>query len=391
VPNNVFGLIHGKAGVITRNDGSKTAFMGSVNETYSAWRLNYEMLWEDDSPEAVAWVQDEFEYFWRSTHAVPLSEFVIEDMVRIAERKVIHSVAKWKQEMDPASTVIEAPVYRKEYGLWEHQKFFVDLAFRDHKQPHGARYVLADMVGLGKTAQLALAAQLMALYGSKPVLIIVPKTLIWQWQDEMHNLLDMPSAVWTGKEWVDENGISYPSGGDIAIKKCPRRVGVISQGLITANSGVVEHLLGMEYECVIVDEAHRARRKNLGIGKENEKPNPNNLMRFLLNMSEKTKSMLLATATPVQMYPIEAWDLLYILSQANDSVLGSHLSMWRKNPKRAMDLIMGKESLGRFSREAVDWIRNPFPPATEDERTFGRIRAKLEMLFFPTLFDHVLL
>lgn len=379
VPNNVFGLIHGKAGVITLNDGSKTAFMGSVNETYSAWRLNYEMLWEDDSPEAVAWVQDEFESFWRSPYAVPLSEFVIEDMSRIAERKVIHSVDKWKQEMDPASTVIEAPVYRKEYGLWEHQKFFVDLAFRDHKQPHGARYVLADMVGLGKTAQLALAAQLMALYGDKPVLIIVPKTLIWQWQDEMHNLLDMPSAVWTGKEWVDENGIRYPSGGDIAIKKCPRRVGVISQGLITANSGVVEHLLGMEYECVIVDEAHRARRKNLGIGKENEKPNPNNLMRFLLSMSGKTKSMLLATATPVQMHPIEAWDLLYILSQANDSVLGSHLSMWRKNPKRAMDLIMGKESLGRFSREAVDWIRNPFPPATEDERTFGRIRAKLKM------------
>ena len=56
LPDDVFGLIHGKAGVITLGDGSKTSFIGSVNETYSAWRLNYEMLWEDDSAEAVQWV-----------------------------------------------------------------------------------------------------------------------------------------------------------------------------------------------------------------------------------------------------------------------------------------------------------------------------------------------
>ncbi|MFH1897795.1 MAG: phospholipase D-like domain-containing protein [Candidatus Desantisbacteria bacterium] len=48
LPNNVFGLIHGKAGVITLSDGSKTSFIGSVNETLSAWRLNYE--WWDGSP-----------------------------------------------------------------------------------------------------------------------------------------------------------------------------------------------------------------------------------------------------------------------------------------------------------------------------------------------------
>ena len=56
IPNDVFGLIHGKAGVITLKDRSKTSFIGSVNETYSAWKLNYEILWEDDSKEAVDWV-----------------------------------------------------------------------------------------------------------------------------------------------------------------------------------------------------------------------------------------------------------------------------------------------------------------------------------------------
>ena len=377
IPNDVFGLIHGKAGVITLKDGSKTSFIGSVNETYAAWKLNYEILWEDDSQEAVDWVQEEFDYFWNSPYAIPISDFVIEDIKRISERKVIYTVDEWKQTSEPASTVVESPVYRQEYGLWEHQKFFVNLAFNDHKKTYGARYVLADMVGLGKTIQLALSAQLMALYGDKPILIIVPKTLLWQWQDEMNNLLDMPSAVWTGKEWVDENGIKYPSSGDTAIKKCPRRVGIISQGLITANSETIQPLLNMEYECIIVDEAHRARRKNLVPGKEHEKPQPNNLMKFLLEISKRTKSMLLATATPVQLYPIEAWDLLNILSQANDSVLGSNFSMWRRYPERALNLIMEKESIERFSPENWDWVRNPFPPASEGETTFGRIREQL--------------
>lgn len=48
LPDVAFGLIHGKAGVIRRNDGSATAFLGSVNESATAWKLNYELLWEDD-------------------------------------------------------------------------------------------------------------------------------------------------------------------------------------------------------------------------------------------------------------------------------------------------------------------------------------------------------
>ncbi len=380
LPNEVFGLIHGKAGIITLKDGSKTAFLGSINETLSAWKLNYELIWEEDSKETIQWVQEEFDSLWYSPNAVQLSDFIIEDINRISKRRSIASVQEWnKEEANPASVIVESPVYRKECGLWEHQKYFVDLAFKEHKKSHGARYVLADMVGLGKTIQLAFTAQLMALYGDKPILIIVPKTLIWQWQEEMNTLLDMPSAVWNGREWIDENGLAYPSEGPKSIKKCPRRVGIISQGLITANSECVQYLLSTEYECVITDECHRARRKNLGEGKENDKPVPNNLMKFLLQISLNTKSMLLATATPVQLYPIECWDLLNILSQKNDSVLGNRFSRWRTNPKMALDLVMGKDKLDEVGVESWEWLKNPFPPANEDEATFGRVRRRLDM------------
>jgi len=381
LPNDVFGLIHGKAGVITLADGRKTSFIGSVNETYSAWRLNYEMLWEDDSDEAVNWIQDEFDYFWQHPAAISLSDFIIEDIGRISDREVIHDIEKWRQVPDPAQAIVESPVYRQELGLWEHQKFFVDIAFRDHKTNSGARYVLADQVGLGKTIQLSMSAQLMALWGNKPVLIIVPKTLIWQWQDEMKNLLGMPSAVWTGSQWQDENEIKYPVTDDI--RKCPRRVGIISQGvIINGRDQYIEQLLSQQYECIIVDESHRARRKNLAVGKENEKPQPNNLMDFLLKISKNTHSLLLATATPVQMYPVEAWDLLYILSQKNDSVLGNDLSKWRTNPQRALNLIMDKERIGIDIHgliEQCEWLRNPLPPAHEDKMNFGVLRKNLKL------------
>ncbi|XOS91175.1 SNF2-related protein [Brevibacillus laterosporus] len=379
IPDKKFGLIHGKAGVITLEDGRKTSFLGSANETYNGWKLNYELIWEDDSVESIAWVQEEFDTLWNDPCAIILSDFIIEDIKRISEREVIGSVEEWKEDPEPASTAIESPVYRKEFGLWEHQKYFVDLAFRDHQLSHGARYILADQVGLGKTIQLAMSAQLMALYGEKPVIIIVPKTLLWQWQDELNTLLNIPSAVWNGKEWVDENGFNYPNRGNEDIKKCPRKIGIVSQGLIVSKSPITDHLLSKEYECVIVDEAHRARRKNLGDKKDLQSPEPNNLYEFLLSLSTQTKSMLLATATPIQLYPIELWDLMNILSQKNDSVLGSKFSMWRKREQipRSLKLITGEEKIDFFNLENWDWIRNPFPPSYEDELTFGMIRRKI--------------
>lgn len=377
IPNEVFGLIHGKAGVITFKDDTKTSFMGSINESYSAFKINYEMIWEDDSKEAIDWVQEEFNSLWNSRYAVYLSDFIIEDINRISKREKINSVTDWKKESNPAEIVVESSVYRKELGLWNHQKYFVNLAFNEHKKSYGARYILADMVGLGKTIQLALSAQLMALYGDKPILVIAPKTLIWQWQEEINNLLDMPSAVWDGKDWIDENGIKHISSGTYSIKKCPRRVGIVSQGLITSNSPITEKLLEVEYECIIVDECHRARRRNLGQNKEHEKANPNNLMKFLLSISNKTKSMLLATATPVQLHPIEAYDLMNILAQKNDSVLGSIWSSWRSYPNKGLDLVMGKEKVNKDT-EIFEWVRDPFPPASEG-KDFELIRRSLEL------------
>lgn len=385
LPDQHFGLVHGKAGVITLTDGSKTSFLGSVNESKSGWSLNYELLWEDSSPEAVAWVQEEFDALWTHHAAVPLSDFVIEDIDRLSRREVITSVEEWTEKAQPqiedpqaASVFVESPVYRKQAGLWAHQKFFVKLAFEAHlHNPGGARFVLADQVGLGKTVQLAMAAELMALTGTLPVLVLAPKALLWQWQDELLELLDVPSAVWTGKTWVDENELEYPEFGPQGIRKCPRRVGIVATSRAIFGCADAELLRDMWFECVIVDEAHNARRQNLGDGRDGERADPNNLLRFLYKMSERTKSMMLATATPVQLRPIEAWDLLDVLSRGSEAVLGGMWSKWRRS-EEALELVMRDALSPTEDAEIWDWLRTPMPPKNESP-DFSILRQSLGM------------
>ena len=71
-------FIHGKAGVIESDNGTKTSFLGSINETKSAFTNNYEILWEDTSAEGVAWVEAEFTALW--TDAYPLPDAIIEEI-----------------------------------------------------------------------------------------------------------------------------------------------------------------------------------------------------------------------------------------------------------------------------------------------------------------------
>ncbi|NLH45764.1 MAG: DEAD/DEAH box helicase family protein [Acholeplasmataceae bacterium] len=381
IPDQIFGLMHGKAGVITYKDGSKTSFLGSINETKSAFTLNYEMLWEDDSEESVKWVQEEFDFFWNSQYAVNLCDFVINDINRISKRMVI-GLKDWRENADEVvpSVAVEEPVYRKEFGLWEHQKYFVELAFKEHKKDGGARFLLADQVGLGKTLQLAMSAKLMALYGEKPVLIIVPKTLVWQWQDEMKTLLDMPSAVWTGTGWQDENGYFYQADSARAILKCPRKVGIISQGLVSRRTEAAELLAQKEFECVILDEAHRARRRNPAKDPNKYKADPNYLLQFIDTITFKTKSLLLATATPVQINPIEAFDLINALSLPTWKVMGDIYSEWHKKPQLMLDMVCGKEPYPDSEIKMWDIIRNPFPAKTNSAQDrVNRIRDRLDI------------
>src|SRR5437588_9697 len=114
-------FLHGKAGVIEASDGSKTCFLGSINETKSAFCQNYEILWEDSSPEGVAWVEEEFDALWED--AFPLPDAIIEEISRVADRVEIQLPDAKLADL-PAAALAESPIYRGGEKLQPWQRSF---------------------------------------------------------------------------------------------------------------------------------------------------------------------------------------------------------------------------------------------------------------------------
>jgi superfamily II DNA or RNA helicase len=388
LPTHSHGLLHGKAGVIRHADGTRLCFVGSANETASGWKRNYEIVWADRSAEGCDWVQSEFDALWHHADAHNLADAVVVDIERIASRTVVSNLDEWKRspERADAEAIIETPIYARETGLWAHQKWFIHHAFELHRQ-HGARLVLADQVGLGKTIQLALAAKLMLLWGSGNVLVVVPKPLMEQWRDELWDLLHLPSAIWTGKHWVDEHGLKHPPSrnGYNGLRECPRRLGIVSSGLVRAIPEVRKILSDMTWECVVLDEAHHARRRNTGKSKRGERAQSGNLMKFLRDIGGSTRSMLLATATPIQIDPIEAYDLLDMLNQGSGRVLGQNpFNKWHSDPHDGLDIISGKTPQPEGIDDVWPWMRDPFPNPldvdVEGDSKFQKLRDSITQL-----------
>ena len=225
-------FLHGKAGSIHYGNGNRRAFIGSVNETKSAFADNYELVWLDDDPAAADWVEEEFKALWGLGE--PLPECIFDEIGRVAKRREI-TIEALAPEGVPAAALAEAPIYRGGEQLQPWQRSFVAM-FLEHRETYGkARLLLADEVGVGKTLSMATSALVSALLGDGPVLILAPSTLTWQWQAEMTDKLGVPSAVWSsqGKMWLGPEGqILSPRNDASFIQKCPYRIAIVSTGLI---------------------------------------------------------------------------------------------------------------------------------------------------------------
>lgn len=366
-------FIHGKAGVIETANGAKTTFLGSINETKSAFALNYEILWEDTSPEGVAWVEEEFEALWAD--AYPLPDAIVEEIERVAKRVEIRFEETKATEL-PAAALAESPIYRAGEQLQPWQRSFVTM-FLQHRETYGkARLLLADEVGVGKTLSLAASAMLSVLLDDGPVLILCPSTLTFQWQVELSDRLGIPSAVWSSgkKVWIDPGGHVIKTSGAEGITRCPFRIAIVSTGLIFHDSEERGHLLGRKFGTVVLDEAHKARRRG-GLGASEEAPN--NLLDFMLKLGPRTKNLLLGTATPIQTEVRELWDLLEILGAGAEFVFGREPFTKWADFEVALPVVKGDENPTE-EREAWEWLRNPVPPAREDAM-FATLRLQLNL------------
>ena len=386
VPNNVCGFLHGKAGVIELANGEKLGFIGSMNETSSGWRHHYEILWEDDSPEGVDWIEKEFEYLWNVSLALP--DAVVREVQRRRKRKEVQ-VDEIVEDDDLApAALIESPLYREGYSLQPWQQGFIAECLRHHRHHGVVRLLLADEVGLGKTLSLATAALALCLLNDKerrsrkPVVIFAPATLCEQWQTELIDKLGISCARWDtqGKVWLDFDARVISPAGHEQVAKCPVRIGIVSTGLMIRDSLEKKYLSDLRCGVVILDEAHKARSRR-GFGKDAE--TPNELLAFMRKVAIQADHVLLGTATPIQTHPDDLWDLVSILHQGRGRfVLGNSLARWHRS-QEVWPIMSGAQ---RVTEPNTAWelLRSPLPlvdssPESQARRLYSAIREDLHL------------
>ena len=371
--DNVF--VHGKAGLIEHGAADKPervySFVGSLNDSASGFRHAYEILWGDEDPSAAEWVRQEFEHFWNM--GIDLPDAVVEHVGAVAIRSEYRSIEDARNErgeVSPQAVLADRPIYRGGQILRPWQKRFVEACIEDRRLHGKARYLIADDVGLGKTLSMAAAALVLSMIDDKPVLILAPATLIWQWQEELEDKLGVPAAVWSTQRkcWVDSERRPLTQKNDPAlVAKCPWRIGIVSTGLIVNGDDEAERgaLLKKRYGVVILDEAHKARAsRETREGRTTVKPN--NLLDFLKRVARNADNVIIGTATPIQLEAVELWDLISALNEGAPHVLGSYATNGDWLREESMGYLTGQRSWPAAEENRWSLFRNPLPPGVEN-------------------------
>jgi superfamily II DNA or RNA helicase len=332
---------HDKFGIFTDGDGQRVAFVGSNNDTMHGWMGNSESfsVVPEWSP-GWSWngidLADRFERYWNNEHSpewsiIPLSSAVRDTLLRVSEvtgppagpdpEEISVEESQTKPEdiiadgdLDVAQIdiheLLDQPIHFPFSGVMSagvlplpHQMAVIDRAVRTF--PRG--YLFGDEVGLGKTIEVGLTVrELILSHQIERVLLLVPAAVLTQWQEELVEKVALWVPRWSDGNWVWPDGTeTAPRPGDPWASTEP--IVLVSSHLARRSDQRARLLAGAPWDLVVVDEAHHARRKS-GVSSGS----PNNLLALLQDLHHEGgwRALYLASATPMQMYPHEAWDLI---------------------------------------------------------------------------------
>ena len=154
--------------------------------------------------------------------------------------------------------------------------------------------ILADEVGLGKTIEAGLVIAQSRAEGAQRILLIVPKSLIGQWQNELLNLFGIQAR---------ENETSFFAPG----------VYLVGREFAGSERGATPLGAAPPFDLAVIDEAHEifaGLHKRYGRDGIYDETSDEALMAHRVRGFLRSTPVLLLTATPMQNSLAELWGLV---------------------------------------------------------------------------------
>ncbi len=353
------GIFHEKSGIVEDRVGDRLAWSGSLNETGAGWRSNWESVsvytsWGPE-PGRVDEEEANFARIWadRAQRVIVMDvpEAVRRELLRFKPATGLPARLKRKPADADPERPPPKPDIRPDDGakppalpagalrarVW---KFIREAPSRPgggdrvgeatapvDPWPHQARaferlygnwpprLLIADEVGLGKTVQAGLLLRQAWLAGrARRILILAPKAVLGQWQIELREKFNLNWPIYDGGKltWYPSPALRGRHERDVGREQWHREPAVIASSQLMRRSERAAELLttAQPWDLVILDEAHHARRRAAGSKQEG---GPNTLLRLMRSLKDRAQGLVLLTATPMQVHPVEVWDLLDLL------------------------------------------------------------------------------
>jgi hypothetical protein len=307
-----WAIFHEKAFIFRDAEGQGVAADGSMNFTENGMEWNSENLkifntW--DSPQYFDLTAEYFDTVWNDRDPRLIVRDIDKDIEsRLAE--VLISIAPPAVE-DPSTKIVELLQRSPEFyrfnssnvTLFPHQ----ERALCEAMSRTPVRVMFSDDVGLGKTIEAGASLR----YGIKhldwkKVILLVPAGLASQWMYELHEKIGVPAKRLDREsgQFVDMDdrpvgSVDYPWGDGVF---------VVSAHLVSRSDKFREMFRreADSAQCLLLDEAHAARRRHDGPNRITETL----LYQVLASVAHKVPNLILLTATPMQSQQTELVSLL---------------------------------------------------------------------------------
>lgn len=332
---------HVKEGIFIDEYDNQISFSGSVNESLTAWQHNYEQFdvyrsWDESRPYHMQRVH-RFDRLWKGKEEFWLAF----DIPQAARSTLIDYAPTNAPEYDPLdhrerltqriTQEIEEKL-RKERIIFQFLRDIPYMPGNTHlgaatsaikPWPHQIRvsqqiienyprsYMLCDEVGLGKTIEAGLVLrQLVITQTVRRCLLLVPRSVARQWQEELYEKFVLDIPLFDGKHFRNYAGEQLqPQHPDSNLWN-QFDIFIATSQLAKRQERHEQLRQARPWDLIMVDEAHHARRKDF---LQENYYRPNRLLDLLTDPKIRKQSILLMTATPMQVHPLEVWDLLKVL------------------------------------------------------------------------------